>query len=98
MIANYHTHTHRCNHAIGREEDYVKEALKAGMKILGWADHTPYLFPGGYYSHFRMRPVQLPGYVKTMTLSVYRFFHVAVQNTKRLTTLTDGIFSVSQKM
>ena len=48
MIANYHTHTHRCNHAIGREEDYVKEALKAGMKILGWADHTPYLFPGGY--------------------------------------------------
>ena len=59
MIANYHTHTHRCNHAIGREEDYVKEALKAGLQILGWADHTPYLFPNGYYSHFRMRPVQL---------------------------------------
>ena len=66
MIANYHTHTHRCNHAIGREEDYVKEALKVGLKILGWADHTPYLFPGGYYSHFRMRPVQLPGYVQTI--------------------------------
>lgn len=66
MIANYHTHTHRCNHAIGREEEYVQEALKAGMKTLGWADHTPYLFPGGYYSHFRMRPVQLAGYVKTI--------------------------------
>ncbi len=66
MIANYHTHTHRCNHAIGREEDYVKEALVAGLKILGWADHTPYLFPGGYYSHFRMRPVQLPGYIQTI--------------------------------
>ena len=66
MIANYHTHTHRCNHAIGREEEYVQEALKAGLKILGWADHTPYLFPGGYYSHFRMRPVQLPGYIKTI--------------------------------
>ena len=66
MIANYHTHTHRCNHAIGREEDYVKEALKAGLKILGWADHTPYLFTGGYYSTFRMRPIQLPGYVKTI--------------------------------
>ena len=48
MIANYHTHTHRCNHAVGREEDYVKEALKVGLKLLGWADHTPYLFPGGY--------------------------------------------------
>ena len=66
MIANYHTHTHRCNHAIGREEDYVKEALKAGMKTLGWADHTPYNFTGGYYSHFRMRPIQLPGYVMTI--------------------------------
>jgi len=66
MIANYHTHTHRCNHAIGREEDYVKEALKLGLQVLGWADHTPYLFPNGYYSHFRMRPVQLPGYVQTL--------------------------------
>ena len=66
MIANYHTHTHRCNHAVGREEEYVQEAMKAGMEILGWADHTPYIFPGGYYSHFRMRPVQLDGYVKTI--------------------------------
>ena len=66
MIANYHTHTHRCNHAVGREEDYVLEALRAGMEVLGWADHTPYLFPGGYYSHFRMRPIQLPGYVQTV--------------------------------
>ena len=66
MIANYHTHTHRCNHAIGREEEYVQEALKAGLQILGWADHTPYLFPNGYYSHFRMRPVQLPGYIQTI--------------------------------
>lgn len=66
MIANYHTHTHRCNHAIGREEEYVQEALKAGLQILGWADHTPYIFPGGYYSHFRMRPAQLEGYVRTI--------------------------------
>jgi histidinol-phosphatase (PHP family) len=66
MIANYHTHTHRCNHAIGREEDYVKEALKAGIKILGWADHSPYTFTGGYSSHFRMRPIQLPGYIQTI--------------------------------
>ena len=66
MIANYHTHTHRCNHAIGRDEDYVREALKAGLEILGWADHTPYLFPGGYYSSLRMRPIQLPGYIKTI--------------------------------
>lgn len=66
MIANYHTHTHRCNHAIGREEEYVRQGLKAGLQILGFSDHTPYLFPGGYYSNFRMRPVQLEGYVQTV--------------------------------
>lgn len=62
MIANYHTHTWRCNHAAGREEDYVKCALQRGLQILGFSDHSPYLFPGSYYSHFRMKPEQLKGY------------------------------------
>ena len=66
MIANYHTHTWRCNHAVGTEEDYVKAAVGADMKILGFSDHTPYLFPGDYYSNFRMRPEQLSGYVETV--------------------------------
>lgn len=67
MIANYHTHTLRCGHALCvSDEEYVKEALNTGLKILGWADHTPYTFPGGYYSSFRMRPLQLPGYVRTI--------------------------------
>lgn len=66
MIANYHTHTPRCNHAEGAEEEYVQQALKAGMQILGFSDHTPYLFPGDYYSNFRMRPELLPDYVSTV--------------------------------
>lgn len=66
MIANYHTHTWRCNHAVGTEEGYVKAAINAGMKVLGFSDHTPYLFPGDYYSNFRMRPDQLPGYCETV--------------------------------
>ena len=66
LIANYHTHTPRCNHASGTEEGYVRAALNAGMKILGFSDHTPYLFPQGYYSNFRMRPEQLPDYVRTV--------------------------------
>ncbi len=66
MRANYHTHTHRCNHAVGRESEYVEKALEAGMEILGFADHTPYIFKNGHYSNFRMRPTQLPGYVDTI--------------------------------
>lgn len=66
MIANYHTHTPRCNHAQGSEQEYVDAALSAGLKILGFSDHTPYLFPGDYYSTFRMRPEELSGYVATV--------------------------------
>ncbi len=42
---NFHTHTKRCGHAIGEDEDYVKEAIKAGVKILGFSDHAPYKKP-----------------------------------------------------
>jgi len=66
MIANYHTHTWRCNHAEGGEEDYVQTAIDRGFAILGFADHSPYFFPGDYYSHFRMRPEQLRGYCDTV--------------------------------
>lgn len=68
MIANYHTHTWRCNHADGREEDYVRNALDRNFQILGFSDHTPYPFPGEYYSHFRMRPEQLHDYCNTIRL------------------------------
>lgn len=66
MIANLHTHTPRCNHAWGTEEEYVKCALDAGLQILGFSDHTPYIFPGSYYSHFRMRPELLEDYVNAV--------------------------------
>jgi hypothetical protein len=63
MIANFHTHTPRCCHASGTEEEYVRCALNAGLQTLGFSDHTPYPFPNGYYSTFRMFPDELPGYV-----------------------------------
>lgn len=66
MIANYHTHTPRCNHAWGTENEYVECALEAGLQILGFSDHSPYVFPGSYYSHFRMRPELLEDYVSTV--------------------------------
>ena len=67
MIANYHTHTPRCNHADGKEQRYIQRALKGGLKELGFSDHTPYFFDEpGYYSSFRMRPEQLEDYVSTL--------------------------------
>ena len=66
MVANYHTHTWRCNHATGREEEYVQAALERGFKVLGFSDHTPYFFPGEYYSGFRMRMEQFQDYCDTI--------------------------------
>ena len=63
MIANFHTHTPRCRHAGGTEEEYVRCALNAGLQTLGFSDHAPYPFPDGYYSTFRMFPDELSGYV-----------------------------------
>ena len=36
----YHTHTKRCGHAVGEDEEYVIEAIKAGIKDLGFSDHV----------------------------------------------------------
>lgn len=62
VIANYHTHTWRCSHANGTEEEYVRNAVKRGLKTLGFADHSPYCFPAEYCSGFRMKPEQLADY------------------------------------
>ena len=45
MLGNYHTHTVRCNHAVGNEREYIETAIAAGFTDLGFADHIPYIFP-----------------------------------------------------
>lgn len=66
MKTNYHTHTPRCNHAIHDERAYVETALESGFKILGFADHAPYPYGGGYVSPMRMRPDETADYVDTL--------------------------------
>ena len=66
MLENYHTHTARCRHAIGTDEEYVRHAIASGLKTLGFSDHTPYRFLGDYYSSFRMFPENLPEYVSSV--------------------------------
>lgn len=42
MDANYHTHTARCGHARGSDEQYVRAAIDAGFNVLGFSDHVPF--------------------------------------------------------
>ena len=39
---NYHSHTKRCEHAIGEDEEYVKAAIANGFQVMGFSDHAPY--------------------------------------------------------
>lgn len=66
MICNYHTHTARCYHATGADREYVENAIKAGIKKLGFSDHVPYPFPDGYVSHIRMAPAETENYINSV--------------------------------
>ena len=60
---NFHTHTKRCNHASGNEEDYVRAAIKAGYKRLGFSEHMA-LPPEDNEWSYRMTPYEVDEYVK----------------------------------
>lgn len=54
MKTNFHTHTSRCGHASGADEEYVQSAIQAGYQVLGFADHSPWKFQSDYRSTMRM--------------------------------------------
>lgn len=66
LTENYHTHTCRCGHASGADREYVENAIRAGITTLGFSDHSPMIFPGDYYSGFRMPLESVPGYFRSL--------------------------------
>ena len=36
----YHSHTSRCGHAIGEDEEYIQKAIQFGLKNFGVSDHV----------------------------------------------------------
>ena len=66
MKVNLHTHTARCHHAQGADEEYVLEAINRGLRTLGFSDHTPQFYPNGHISSVRMLPGEFPGYVNSV--------------------------------
>lgn len=65
MKYNYHTHTARCMHAVGTDEQYVIAAIAAGFDEIGFSDHCPWNFPD-YVSTMRMHENQLDEYVASI--------------------------------
>ena len=63
---NYHTHTFRCNHCEGTEEQMIRAAIKAGMTELGFSDHMPWPTIDGETQRIRMSPNDIQDYVDTL--------------------------------
>lgn len=63
---NYHTHTTRCMHASGTDEDFITHALEGGFTTLGYADHAPFPYQNGYVSRIRMPASELEGYIASI--------------------------------
>ena len=64
ILFNYHTHTYRCGHAVGSDEDYVKAAIEGGYKVLGFSDHAPYRAQSK--NTIRMDFEQFDGYLESI--------------------------------
>lgn len=67
MYANYHTHTYRCGHASGKEEEYVKTAISGGIKIMGFSDHVPFSFEEGKEYPWHVQTNDAKDYIKTLS-------------------------------
>ena len=63
---NLHTHTKRCHHAQGEDEEYVLKAIENGYKLFGFSDHAPHFFPNGYVSTCRMLPEEAEEYASSI--------------------------------
>ena len=86
MKTNYHTHTTRCHHATGSDEEFVLSAIKGGYQEIGFSDHTPWKYHTNYISDIRMLPEELPGYVESLrslqenvtAVAAFPYFHLAL--------------------
>ncbi len=65
MDFNIHTHTYRCMHASGTDEEYVQNALKQGIKVLGFSDHIAFKHRND--SGMRMKYTEVDEYIASIT-------------------------------
>lgn len=63
---NYHTHTNRCHHAVGSDEEYVLSAIKNGYEELGFSDHTPWHYDSDFVANMRMKDTDFEDYYESI--------------------------------
>lgn len=78
----YHSHTERCGHAVGKDEEFVLDAIKQGVKILCFTDHTP--IPNCHQPRVRMEMDAIDDYVTSINYLKNKYknqieIHVALE-------------------
>lgn len=66
-MKNFHTHTYRCLHAGGTDEDYVLHAIQGGYQVLGFSDHSPWKYESDFVANMRMSFSQFDDYYKSIS-------------------------------
>ena len=66
MLYNYHTHTVRCGHATGEDEEYVRAAIEFGVEEMGFSDHGPYRHEDGFQMRYRVQAERAEDYVSSL--------------------------------
>ncbi|MFC1669520.1 histidinol-phosphatase HisJ family protein [Spirochaetota bacterium] len=60
-LVNYHTHTYLCEHATGTIDEYIACAIDAGIKELGFSDHSP--LPENFRKGYTMSAEKIEFYI-----------------------------------
>ncbi|MBB5183943.1 histidinol-phosphatase [Catenisphaera adipataccumulans] len=63
---NYHTHTSRCHHAFGTDEDFVLEAIVDHYKTIGFSDHACWKYDSLFQPSIRMSVDDFPNYKQSI--------------------------------
>ncbi len=69
IISDYHMHTPLCGHAVGLPSEYVEQAIKKGLKEIGFTDHAPLV------SHADPKI--------TMSFEQLPFYHAMIEDVKK---------------
>jgi histidinol-phosphatase (PHP family) len=61
LPADYHMHTPLCRHAAGEPTELAAQAVRLGLKEIGFADHNP--MPRDDFDDWRMTAAELEAYI-----------------------------------
>lgn len=61
---NFHSHTFRCGHARGTDEEYIQAAIEKGFQVYGVSDHV--MLPGASQPNMRGDFSLFPGYIESI--------------------------------